>query len=398
MKEVVVIAGGGASAAASACKDHLWRIGYEVFVAPGVSDPELRSSDDSRASENPDVDSDETLNGSVECEEEARQRLADREAEFLIDVVNRGRGLHVLINFSKRVLSGAAEDTAEREMRRCFENDYFALVQRVKAVMPAMRLRGAGAIINVCESAGVGVGAFFSHHRAAQAAIRAFSSSLCEEVRPFGIEVSFIEARSAVSGPALTQSRKARLSRLYWNRYKRALKEAEQDARSAPRALAMQIERIIARASVAKRLDRKLSEKHSVDQSPSVPESHLPESQSPRGSQSSGPVVKQMFPSRSRSQRRAANMPPVEFQGDWDSADRKLVESAISERETLRLLQNPRSGKSARAWHCTAEHLPNGRQAYSANRLGLGCVLTAGTADKLARQISSTHPSPASDW
>lgn len=376
-KEVIVIAGKGAPSAAADCQDYLWRAGYNVFMIP-----DFHASSSAGGSANSDH--------GASAGDGSRQRIADQEAAFLVDILNREGGLHALINFSKGVLAGAAEDTTGHEMRRCFEGDYFALAQRIRMVMPTMRLQEAGVIINVCESAGVGVGAFFCHHRAAQAAIKAFSSALYEEVRPFGIEVSFIEASSAVSEAALTQARRARLSRLYWNWYKQAVKEARDAARSAPRALAMQIERIVARAAVAKRLEE-------TQKLPTGPSGSKPHAESQRAS---GFVVKQMVPARAnkKNARCVTKASSVDFEGNWNPADRRRVEYAISESDTLCLLGSPRSYENAWSWHCTAESLPDGRRFYAANRSGLGRVLTADTADELARRISSARQSLASYW
>ena len=73
------------------------------------------------------------------------------------------------------------------------ETNYFGAVRCTKQVLPAMRKRGSGCIINVTSIAGRV--AFFasSAYAASKFALEAFSESLAQEVKGHGIKVALVE-------------------------------------------------------------------------------------------------------------------------------------------------------------------------------------------------------------
>jgi NADP-dependent 3-hydroxy acid dehydrogenase YdfG len=114
--------------------------------------------------------------------------------------------LDVLINNAGYGLYGPIEQLSPSELRRQFETNVFGLVRLCQLVLPGMRARGVGRIINVSSMGGrttlPGGGAY----HASKYAVEALSDALRIEVRRFGIDVVLIEpgvVRTAWSEAAL---------------------------------------------------------------------------------------------------------------------------------------------------------------------------------------------------
>jgi NAD(P)-dependent dehydrogenase (short-subunit alcohol dehydrogenase family) len=99
----------------------------------------------------------------------------------------------VLVNNAGYSQSGAIEAVPLARVRAQFETNVFGLVRLCQLVLPAMRLRRAGRIINLSSMGGrlVFPGGGFYH--ATKYAVEALSDALRFEVRGFGIHVVLIE-------------------------------------------------------------------------------------------------------------------------------------------------------------------------------------------------------------
>ena len=99
----------------------------------------------------------------------------------------------VLINNAGYGLYGPVEQVPMAEIRRQFETNFFGLVRLTQLVLPGMRQRGGGRILNVSSMGGritLPGGAFY---HASKYAVEAFSDALRMEVAQFGIDVVLIE-------------------------------------------------------------------------------------------------------------------------------------------------------------------------------------------------------------
>src|SRR5215467_9245371 len=99
----------------------------------------------------------------------------------------------VLINNAGYGLYGPVEQVPMAEIRRQFETNFFGLVRLTQLVLPGMRQRGRGRILNVSSMGGritLPGGAFY---HASKYAVEALSDALRMEVAQFGIEVVLIE-------------------------------------------------------------------------------------------------------------------------------------------------------------------------------------------------------------
>ena len=104
-----------------------------------------------------------------------------------------GDSIDVLVNNAGIYSINAVEDESLDQYRRVMETNYFGAVRCTKRVLPAMRKRGSGCIINVTSIAGRI--AFFSSsaYAASKFALEAFSESLAQEVKGHGIKVALVE-------------------------------------------------------------------------------------------------------------------------------------------------------------------------------------------------------------
>ena len=99
----------------------------------------------------------------------------------------------VLINNAGYGLYGPVEQLPMDEIRRQFETNFFGLVRLTQLVLPGMRRRGCGRILNVSSMGGritLPGGAFY---HASKYAVEALSDALRMEVAQFGIDVVLIE-------------------------------------------------------------------------------------------------------------------------------------------------------------------------------------------------------------
>ncbi len=101
-------------------------------------------------------------------------------------------GIDVLVNNAGIGYFGAIEESEEAEVRRMFEINFFGLANMTKEVLPQMRGRRSGHIINIASIGGLvgfpGVG----FYNATKFAVDGYSESLSKEVGPLGIKVTIV--------------------------------------------------------------------------------------------------------------------------------------------------------------------------------------------------------------
>jgi len=101
--------------------------------------------------------------------------------------------LDVLVNNAGISLAGPLEEVPVAAAQQLFETNYFGAVRMIQAVLPVMRRRGRGAIVNISSAAGkIGV-PFQAHYAASKFALEGLSEALRLEVAAFGIRVLLIE-------------------------------------------------------------------------------------------------------------------------------------------------------------------------------------------------------------
>jgi len=99
----------------------------------------------------------------------------------------------VLVNNAGFSIIGAVEETGEAELRATLETMFFGAVAMTRAVLPAMRERRAGTIVQITSVGGLMTSPGFGAYCAAKHALEALSESLAAEVAPFGVRVLIVE-------------------------------------------------------------------------------------------------------------------------------------------------------------------------------------------------------------
>jgi NADP-dependent 3-hydroxy acid dehydrogenase YdfG len=99
----------------------------------------------------------------------------------------------VLINNAGYSQSGAVESVPVEDVRRQFETNVFGLIRMCQLVLPGMRDRGAGTIVNIGSMGGRLTFPGGGIYHATKYAVEAVSDALRFEVRGFGVDVVLIE-------------------------------------------------------------------------------------------------------------------------------------------------------------------------------------------------------------
>jgi NAD(P)-dependent dehydrogenase (short-subunit alcohol dehydrogenase family) len=102
-------------------------------------------------------------------------------------------GIDVLVNNAGHGYLSAVEEGEDAEVRKLFDVNYFGAVDMIKAVLPAMRARGSGHIINISSMTGLVANPPNAYYSSTKFALEAVTEALATEVRPLGIKVTAIE-------------------------------------------------------------------------------------------------------------------------------------------------------------------------------------------------------------
>lgn len=108
-------------------------------------------------------------------------------------IVNNEGQIDVLINNAGYGSYGSIEEVQSSEARRQFDVNVFGLAQMTQKVLPHMRARSSGAIVNISSIGGKISMPFGGWYHASKYAVEALSDSLRLELKPFGINVIIIE-------------------------------------------------------------------------------------------------------------------------------------------------------------------------------------------------------------
>jgi NAD(P)-dependent dehydrogenase (short-subunit alcohol dehydrogenase family) len=137
----------------------------------------------------------------AECED-ARDRLLAlpmdlRDFSQIVAVVDSAIGrfgrIDVLVNNAGYGLLGAVEEATDTEILNVFETNVFGLMRVTRAVLPHMRGRRSGAIVNLSSIGGLVGLPGFGIYNASKFAVEGLSEALAKEVGPLGIRVMIVE-------------------------------------------------------------------------------------------------------------------------------------------------------------------------------------------------------------
>ena len=130
----------------------------------------------------------------------------DQAVEKILGAFGR---MDVLINNAGHGMLGAVEEVSDAEARVVFDANVFGLLNVTRAVLPSMRERRAGHIVNIGSVGGLQARTGFGVYCAAKFAVEGISEALQDELEPLGIAVTVVEPgpfRTDFSGRSLHEA------------------------------------------------------------------------------------------------------------------------------------------------------------------------------------------------
>jgi NAD(P)-dependent dehydrogenase (short-subunit alcohol dehydrogenase family) len=121
-------------------------------------------------------------------------------ASVVDDVVARHGRIDVLVNNAGRTHIGAVEEDSDASLRALFDLHLFGPTAMIRAVLPHMRDRGSGSIVQMSSMGGQLSFPGFGAYSATKAALEGLSEALAAEVEPFGIRVLIVQPGSFRTG------------------------------------------------------------------------------------------------------------------------------------------------------------------------------------------------------
>ena len=108
-------------------------------------------------------------------------------------IVKEGGPVDVLVNNAGIERTGSVEELALADFRAVMETNYFGAIRCIQAVLPTMRARRSGCIVNVASVAGRIANSPLAPYTASKFALEALSESLAQEAKPFNVRVAIVE-------------------------------------------------------------------------------------------------------------------------------------------------------------------------------------------------------------
>lgn len=167
-------------------------------------------------------------------------------------VTAREGRIDIVINNAGIAVAGAVEDTSIEEAKEQFDVNFFGVLRVCRAVLPVMRERQAGYIVNIGSIGGLVAIPYQGFYSASKFALEGLSESLRLEVRQFGVQVVLIEPgdhKTALTGNRLRTADSAR-NPAYRDRFRCAVERmaADEQAGPDPASVARLVYRVINRS------------------------------------------------------------------------------------------------------------------------------------------------------
>ena len=184
------------------CSTGLGRALAEAVLARG-DNAVVTARDAARVEDLAKASPDTALALALDVTDPARVTAAVRQAEAQFG------GVDVLVNNAGYGYRAAVEEGDDADVQQLFATNFFGPVALIKAVLPGMRSRRRGAIVNISSIGARICPPGSGYYSASKAALEGLSGSLRKELQPLGIAVIAVEPggfRTDFAGRSLTQS------------------------------------------------------------------------------------------------------------------------------------------------------------------------------------------------
>ncbi len=118
-------------------------------------------------------------------------------------------GVDVLVNNAGYGYVAAVGEGENDDVRALFETNFFGMLALTRAVLPAMRARRRGQVVNVSSIGGLVTYPAVGYYHATKFALEGLAEALAQEVSPFGLGVMIVEPgafRTDFRGRSMRQS------------------------------------------------------------------------------------------------------------------------------------------------------------------------------------------------
>lgn len=113
--------------------------------------------------------------------------------QAIAHILSEAGTIDVLVNNAGVTGVGPIENTTDAEWHAVFETNFFGPLRVARAVIPGMRERRAGTIVNVSSAAGRLVAPVYGQYHSSKWALECAMETLAIELKQFGIRVSIVE-------------------------------------------------------------------------------------------------------------------------------------------------------------------------------------------------------------
>jgi len=114
-------------------------------------------------------------------------------ASLVSTVLSSTGRIDVLVNNAGLGLFGGAEESSIAQVQSLFDVNLFGVMRMINAVLPSMRSRGEGRIVNLSTALGFVPAPYSAYYASSKHALEGYSESLDHEIRAFNVRVSLIE-------------------------------------------------------------------------------------------------------------------------------------------------------------------------------------------------------------
>jgi len=119
---------------------------------------------------------------------------SDSSVKSAIATIERDHGpIDVLVNNAGVERMGSVEELPVAEFKAAMETNYFGAIRCIQALLPQMRTRRSGCIINVTSVAGRISSGPMAAYSASKWALEALSEALAGEMKTFNVRVAIVE-------------------------------------------------------------------------------------------------------------------------------------------------------------------------------------------------------------
>lgn len=127
------------------------------------------------------------------CDEQS----IDRAVEYILRQEGR---IDLLINNAGIGIGGSVEDMSMEEVYQQMDTNFFGYVRMIHRILPDMRAKRSGKIINIGSAAGFFSIPYQAYYSSSKYALEALTEALRMEVKPFGVKAALIEPGDTRTG------------------------------------------------------------------------------------------------------------------------------------------------------------------------------------------------------